>query len=272
MSPLRYFSRFEKADSSASLTFPTHRYEWEQSQPLRGSTVELTGAHYLYDQLEGAPAVKGNGLERVRCMSSGLPAEMDDDIDDIKAIASWGRGKAWTSGASGERWAWARLVEMPQLSFTVENVSTYPIIMLFERFSDWYDEDPIGEYENAAFTVGSDPETVFVTNPGNIEVDNAVITVKGPFSGLVITNDDTGYVLESSTVGGAGTDWLRFDAGRNTVEVSDDSGSTWTDDQANFVRAPGQIALMKMQAGVNSLTIEGANGADVVVEMYGAHH
>ncbi len=270
MSPLRYFSRFEKADGSVSITFPTHRYEWEQSQPLRGSTVELTGAHYLYDQLEGAPAIRGNGIERVRCMSSGLPAEMDDDIDEIKTIGSWGRGKAWTTGASGERWAWARLVEMPQLSFTVENVSTYPIIMLFERFSDWYDEDPIGEYGGGIFTLASDPETVFVTNPGNVEVNNAVITVKGPFYGLKITNDDTGYVLESDSAGGAG-DWLRFDAGRNTVEFSDDSGATWTDDQANFVRAPGQVALMVFAPGANSLTIDGASGADVVVDMYGAH-
>src|ERR1041385_1912743 len=116
MSPLRYFSRFEKADGSVSITFPTHRYEWEQSQPLRGSTVELTGANYSYDQLEGAPALRGNGIERVRCMSSGLPADMDDDIDEIKTIGSWGRGKAWTTGASGEGWAWGRLGGMPPLS------------------------------------------------------------------------------------------------------------------------------------------------------------
>lgn len=271
MSPLRYFSRFEKADGSASVTFPTHRYEWEQSQNLIGSTIQLTGAHYLYDQLEGAPAIKANGIERVRFMSSGLPSEMDDEIDEIKTIMSWGRGKAWSTGASGERWAWMRLTSAPQLSFTVENVSTFPVILEFERFSDWYDEEPIGEYEGAIFTVGTDPETVSVINPGNAPVYNAAITVKGPFSGLVITNDDTGYVLETSSVGAGASDWWRADAGRNVVEISDDSGATWTDDQANFVMAPGQVALMVMQAGANSLTIEGANGADVVVEMSGAH-
>lgn len=272
MSPLRYLSRFEKADGSASVTFPTHRYEYEQSQPLRNSSVELTGAHYNYDMLEGAPALKSNGIERVRCMSSGDPADMDNEVDDINQIMSWGRGKAWTTGASGERWAWARLVEKPQLSFTVENVSTYPIILQFERFSDWYDEEPIGEYGNGIFTLASDPETVFVTNPGNVDVFNAVITVKGTFSGLRITNDDTGYVLETSTIGAASSDWIRFDAGRNVVEFSDDSGATWSDDQENFVRAPGQIALMVMQADANSLTFEGASGADVVIDMYGAHH
>lgn len=135
MSPLRYFSRFEKADGSQSVTFPTHRYEWEQSQPLLQSSVQLTGAHYNYDQLEAGPSIKGNGIERVRFLTVGQPADMDDEIDDIKAIASWGRGKAWTTGASGERWAWARLAEMPSLTFTVENVRHAPVLLLFERYS-----------------------------------------------------------------------------------------------------------------------------------------
>lgn len=272
MSPLRWLSRFEKADGSTGITFPTNRYEWESTQPLVQESVQLTGANYKYDMLEGAPAIKDNGTEIVRFYQVGDPANVDDAFDDLKAMLAWGRGKAWTTGASGNRWAWARLSEMPSLSFTVDNVAHFPIILKFERFSDWYDENPIDEYENAAFTVGSDPETVFVTNPGNAPVYNAIITVKGPFSGLVITNDDTGYVMESSTVGAGASDWLRFDAGRNTVEVSDDSGATWTDDQANFVRADGQVALWVHAPGANSVTIEGANGADVVFEMHGAHY
>lgn len=99
-------------------------------------------------------------------------------------------------------------------------------------------------------------------------VKNAIITIKGPFSAPKITNTTNGYVLESSSIGAAGTDWLRFDSGRNTVEISDDSGATWTDDQANFVRSPGQVGLMVIAPGANSLDVEGANGGDVVVEFY----
>lgn len=101
-------------------------------------------------------------------------------------------------------------------------------------------------------------------------VRNAVITVKGPFSEPKITNTTTGYVVESSSVGAYPSDWLRFDAGRNTVEISDDDGATWTDDQANFVRAPGQVGLMEFAPGANSLTVEGANGGDVVVSYFEA--
>lgn len=266
MSPLRYFSRFEKADASQSVTFPTHRYEWEQSQPLRQSSVQLTGASYDYDQLEGAPALKGNGIERVRCMSSGLPAEMDDEIDDIKVIASWGRGKAWTTGASGERWAWARLVEMPQLSFTVENVSTYPIIMTFERYSDWYDEDPIG-YEGE-FAISSDPQTIAVTNPGTAPVRNMIIIVKDPTAQpFKLTNTTTGYVIEHDNFSG----WFRFDTALNTVERSGDSGATWDDDSMWFVRQDGQVAMMALAPGANSIIVDNVNSGDVIFDFYGAY-
>jgi hypothetical protein len=99
-------------------------------------------------------------------------------------------------------------------------------------------------------------------------VKNAVITVKGPFDGLVITNTTTGYVLQSSRVATLSSEWLRFDAGRNTVEFSDDSGATWTDDQVNFVRADGQVGLMVIDPGANSIDVEGANGGNVVFEFY----
>lgn len=99
-------------------------------------------------------------------------------------------------------------------------------------------------------------------------VRNAIITVNGPFDGLKITNTTNGYVLESTTVGAGSSDWLRFDSGRNTVELSDDSGATWTDDQVRFVRAPGQVGLMVIDPGTNDFQVEGANGGTVVVEFY----
>ena len=99
-------------------------------------------------------------------------------------------------------------------------------------------------------------------------VKNAIITVKGPFSGLVITNTTNGYKLQSSTVGAGASDWLRFDSGRNTVEVSADSGATWADDQANFVRATDQVGLMVLDPGDNSFDVAGANGGTVVFQFY----
>lgn len=270
MSPLRWLSHFENATGTVSVIFPTHRYEWEPSQPLLQSSMQPTGANYSYDQMEGGAAIKGNGMERVRFLDVGDAEDLDDDFDRFKGMMAWGRGKAWTTGASGNRWAWARLSEMPSLSFTVDNVRHVPVLLLFERFSDWYDAEPIGEA--GEFTLDADPDTISVTNPGNADVYNSIVTVKGPFEGLVITNSTTGYVIESSRVATLSSEWLRFDAGRNTVEFSDDSGATWVDDSANVVRHDAQVALMVMAPGANSVRIDGADTAEVVFDLHGAWH
>lgn len=282
MSPLRYLSRFENAAGTVSVVFPTHRYEWEQSQPLLASTAQLTGASYGFDQLGGAPAVKGNGVERVRFLDVGEADELDDDNDRFKAMMSWGRGKAWTTGAAGNRWAWARLAEMPSLSFTVDNLRHEPVLLLFERFSDWYEADAIGAA--GEFSISTDPQTIVVTNPGNAPVRNAIITIKGPTAGgnPKITNNSaflpgttTPYVLEFDN--DLPTDaWYRIDCGRNTAEVTFDAGLTWDpvgpDVGASLVRADGQVALMVFEAGVNSLVCDDCDGGEVIVELSGAWH
>ena len=260
--------------ATASGVFPTHRYEYQQEQPLLASSVALAGANYAFDQLGGAAAVKGNGVEVVRFLDVGAASGINADVDAFKAMQSYGRGRIWTqvAPASGQRWAWARLAAMPSLSFTVEDASVVqPVFVTFERSSDWYG-DPIGAA--GLFTLSSNPQTITVTNPGTAPVNNAIITVKGTFNGdfagLVITNTTTGYVLTSGRVGSASSHWLRFDAGANTVRFSSNSGATWTDDWANFTRTGGQVGLMVMAPGANSITIKDANGADVVFDLAGA--
>jgi len=252
--------------ATASGVFPTHRYEYQQEQPLLYSMVPLTGANYGFDQMGGGAAIKANGVEVVRFLDVGAASGINADVDRFKAMQTYGRGRIWTqvAPASGLRWAWARLAAMPSLSFTVEDASVVqPVFVTFERFSDWYG-DPIGAA--GEFTLGSNPQTITVTNPGSTPVKNAIITVKNTFNGLVITNTTTGYVLASSRVGAASSDWLRFDAGRNTVQFSSNSGATWADGSANFIRAADQVGLMVMAPGPNSVTIAGANGAAIVFD------
>lgn len=170
MSVLRYLFMFDNArmtasgivGPTASGVFPTYRYEYEQTQALRQSNVPLTGANYDYDQLEGAAGLKANGNERVRFLDVGDADDMNADIDAFKVLASYGRGRIWTQTApgSGLRWAWARLTEMPSLSFTVDNYRHAPVILNFERYSDWY-----GEAVSEEFAINSDPDTIVVDNP-----------------------------------------------------------------------------------------------------------
>jgi hypothetical protein len=276
VSVLRYLFMFDNARATtsgiiaatASGVFPTHRYEYEQTQALRQSNVQLTGASYDYDQLEGAAAPKANGNERVRFLDVGDPDDMNADIDMWKSLPSYGRGRIWTQTApgSGLRWAWARLTEMPSLSFTVENRRHAPVILNFERSSDWYDAEPVGGA--GEFAIGSDPDTISVTNPGTESVRKMVITVKDPTAQpFKLTNSTTGYVIEHNNFGA----WFRFDTGRNTVETSTDSGATWDDDSTWFVRQDGQVGMMVLAPGANSIIVDNVNGGDVIFEFYGAY-
>lgn len=280
--PPRYLNRVENVSGSVSITLPRFWAEYEQEQPLLRSSSPLTGQDYSFDQLGDAPSIKANASERVRFTEVGDPADIDVAIDALKALAT-GRVKIFTIGAgddhdgSQERWAWARMDMLPSVSLGVKNRETQPVSMSFERFTNWFSVEDIGIF--GEFNLYDDPEVISVYNPGNADVYNAVVTVKGPFSGLVITNANavlqgtsTPYVLQSDSVGVSMADWIRFDAGRNAVELSSDSGATWDDDSGNFVRQAGQVRLMVFAPGANALTIDGAAACDVVVEMYGAWH
>lgn len=280
----RYLSRAESPDATISVTFPRFRGEYEQEQPLIRSSSPLTGQDYSFDQMGEARSLKANGIERVRFLLVDQSATgIDAAIDELKALASLGRVKIFTTGAGdehegdGARWAWARLEMMPTLSLGVRDRQSAPVSLSFDRFSDWFSVDPIGPL--GEFEIAADPETVEVANPGNAPIYNAIVTVKGAFAGLSISNEtalvpgtESPYVLETDSLGAGAADWIRFDAGRNVVEISSDSGATWADDSGNFVRADGQVRLIVFAPGANELTIAGAAGCEIVVEMYGAWH
>ncbi len=259
----RYFSRFEKADGLQSRTWPGNRFEYEQRQDLLMADMPLVGESYSYDQAGSRAALKSNAQETVRFLEVNDADLVDDEIDNFKAILDWGIGKIITKGADGsERWAWGRPVSMPDLSFNVENVRHFPVVMTFIRSSDFYTDEHDEEID-----ISSDPQTVSVTNEGNAEARDVVIIIKGPATAPVITNNSallegttTPYKLESSTTLAGSVNWLKFDARRNEVMKSANSGSTWTDDSSNLVLQAGQLRLMVFPSGANSLVVENVTG------------
>lgn len=265
--------KFESADGGTSYVWPRYGLEYDNSQPLLAPRVALTGAHYEYDLLEGAPAIKGIGEHTLRFMLVGDPGDLEDELDEMKSkLFEIGRGKFFLEDSDGgQRWCWARVKAMPDVRLGVSDRNKVPVIVSWDQSSDFYGSEP-DEHDVTEFMLISDPDTIEVTNPGNAPVYNAVVTLKGPFANPVITNETSGYVLQSTRDGAAASDWLRFDAGANTVEFSDDSGATWEDDSDNFVRADGQVALMVIKAGANEITVEGADTGAIVLEFKGAWH
>lgn len=266
--PTRYFSKFIRSDDSESVSWPGNRFEYEQRQDLLQADMPLVGESYSYDQAGSRAALKSNATETVRFLDVNDADIVDQDIDNFKRILDWGIGKIVTKGADGsERWAWGRPASMPDISFTVENIRHWPIVMTFIRSSDFYTVEHDEEID-----ISSNPQTVSVTVLGNAEVHDVILIVKGPATNPSITNNTallegttTPYKVESTTDPASSSVWLRFNCRTNKVEKSTNSGSTWVDDSDNYVMQDGQLRLMVLKPGVNSLVVAGVTGGIEVI-------
>ena len=270
---MRYLEKFTDEGGSISYTFPLNAYEMETSQGLVVPFGDGAGAHYGYNQLASALAVKRNAIESVRCLIVGAnAAAVDTAIDNARSyLYRAGKGKLYFyDGSSVRRWAWARLIDMPELRFDSSMIRHQPMSLQFARFSDWYGTTQYSTNN----TMNESSESFSVVNDGNARVFNAVFTLKGTFANPVITNTTNGYRLKSTTDGTASGHWLRFDSGRNAVELSTNSGTTYTGDWANFVRLRGQVQLMVLEPGTNSFTaaFTGTPSATLNVAFYHAFH
>ena len=269
----RHFVRFEKADGSLTAVFPKNRYEYEQSQSLQLASMPLVGESYSFDNQGEEPSLKTNAIERVRFFDVNDAEQIDVDIDRFRSILTWGVGKIVTKGADGtERWAWGRPMEMPSVNINVEQINYQPVIIVFERSSDFYTDA-----HDELFNVG-DPETIEVTNGGNADALDPIIILKGPFTNPSVTNNSavlpgtsTPYKIESTRDATLGTEWLKFDARRNEVMWSTDSGANYADDSDNVVLQDGQLRMMVFKPGVNSLVVDNVTG-DVEVEWTDTWH
>jgi hypothetical protein len=118
----RYLDRFIGADSQ-TFTFPKKAYSLDDGQPLRNSIITIAGAPYVYDQRGTMP-----GLKDARRASHRLAIvvnepdsgdDFDGDVQEMRQkLVRGGLGQLYTKDGDGgaERWAYARLGEMPATS------------------------------------------------------------------------------------------------------------------------------------------------------------
>ena len=111
-----------------------------------------------------------------------------------------------------------------------------------------------------------------ITNSGNAPIYNAIITLAGTYTNPVIRNSTNGYQVESATDGSSAAHLLRFDAGRPAVEKSTNTGTSWANDYANFVRQAGQVHLMVLDPGVNNFLVTGCSSGTLELTAYPAYH
>src|SRR5690606_22940343 len=257
--------------------FPTKAYEWESSQTLRDAIEPAIGADYGVSMLGRRPAPKEVASERLR----GLivvddPAKLDAELDRLRSrLYRIGRGRLWAVDAAGnERWAWARLASMPDVTLTVDNVWHAPAIVEFQRLSDWYAAEPVVIQQR----VTSPTLNLAITNPGEATARQITVTLRSRksagFSQPTITNELTGETCGTSRVAGGATHVWRLDAGRLAVEYSTDGGTTWASDYANLITGPLQVGFLRVEPGTNPLTItsQGSPDYDLEIRFYPAWH
>lgn len=282
MDSIRRPIKFTSMDGSIAYTFPRERLDYDATQPLDLSSVQLTGASYDYDLMGDQPALRRNGAHTLRFILLGTPEAVETAVDTMRvALYNGARGWFYVEDSQGfQRRAVARITEMPQVHLGTRDRASAPVVVTFAQYSDFYDTSNIDEHDGAIQLLASDPDTIFVNNPGNALVYNAKFTIKGAYDGVTIENVSLPvpgttaqhYIVEVDVTGVDSTDWLEIDCGARTIRVSTDSGATWTNvDVADIITQEGQVSMMVMKAGVNELLIGGCNACQFETEFAGAY-
>ena len=170
-----------------------------------------------------------------------------------------------------ERWAYARLSGLPEVTLGVRHRQHLPLIVSFVRLSDWFAAHAIVQTQ----TLTSSPTTLTVANPGTAVTYPDVLLVSLGTNGFVqpvIQNDFTGEVISSSRVGSSASHRLRVDCARLRVDYSTTDGSTWVNDYANLTVGAAQIGFLRLEPGSQTLRVTGATNARIEVRFYPAYH
>ena len=262
---------FESAGGGTVFTFPVYEYAWQTDQGLYTSSVPVVGANYPYDQLGTGRPIKQAAREQLRFMVYETdPATVDSDMDSmLSKLLSIGQGKLYvTDRNSVKRWAYARVIAMPTVSWAAGDIFLKSCQLEYQRPSDWYGTTGY----NTDFTIDADPKSITIVNAGNERIYNAILTLKGTYSSSwTILNTTNGYQVQCTQAGAAASDWLKIDAGQHSVKFSGDSGATYVGKYSTVTLPTTQIALVVLEPGNNAFTVTGANGSTLHVDFYAAY-
>lgn len=255
--------RFESPNGTTVVTFSQIMGEWESTQDIQVGVESVHGAHYGHDQWGQAVAPVNPAEERWRAL---VPNE---DVDEFRStLHRIGRGRLYIKlNDDSERWAWARLNAIPDISLAVRGVPYVPLSLPFTRLSDWY----AAAATTVNATLDSSPETVSVTNAGLVETRNITITLTANsaagFDDVTIANTTTAEQVSVSRTAANG-EMIRLDVLGFRLETSDDGGSTWTDITQDLALGGTQVSPLTFVPGGNVITVTGATDADISIAFY----
>ncbi len=256
-------TRFEDRSGAPTYVFPRFNYEHDRQQALRATIDTVVGGDYAHDFHDFGPAPKDPSLERIRFMliEDSIP-DLDTELATVRSrLYEIGRGKLFAEDSlASERWAWARLMEMPDLPYQMGDIVRAPCVASFLRLSDWFDLVKLSGTE-----VCTSATTNFnITNPGNAKAYAIQFRIRSNsaagFDTTRVTNLTTGEWFETARVASSADDEVKVDIGDLAVQFSSDDGSTYADDFANLSTSALQVGWLHLDPGVNAIRVTDAAG------------
>jgi len=272
---------FESTDGLTVVTFGLAEQQWKEQHPLVTPSAAVIGANYPHDYLGLSPAYKGPADEQLNyVVLESTPTQVDSDLDTLEAnIFNIGLGRLYTTGADGtRRWAWARPVAMPAVTWNSGDIFMKTVFVDFRRQSDWY-ATSTSSYTTTV-TAGQSPKSVTWNNPGTAKMKLTITAValgsSGYSAGFTINNTTVWTSplgqMTTSRVSVSTNSRVEFDSTRQRVRYSTDAGVTWADDyasvtlpdvQPDFVieLAPGDNTIVFTVGGTPNVTFNATGTA-----------
>jgi hypothetical protein len=274
MATSRYLSSFQSLDGVYSFTLPQYAYEYQPRQNLRESEVIVMGRDFALDLMSGKVLLKEVAEESASLVSlnESLTA-LDTAIDNMKSALYHGAdGYLFTTGADGTvRRARGRLTRMPEMTLSTIPYAI-PTAIHFKRYSLW----GVASAINTSTLVTANGQTWTVNNPGNTPITKMVIRLRANTSaGIVnpiITNNSAPVaspaVFASLRDSVSVNSEIKLDTSVPSVEWSDNNGSSYVDDFANYVLPTGVQALLSFRLipGNNTIQYNGSGTPNLQVE------
>jgi hypothetical protein len=245
-------------------TLPGYDYEWTAGTPetVQAIVAGVGGAAFDAYGFGSAPAVLPFTVS-YKCAAVSATASLMRTTLDLWRSLRGQQLKLYRTAEddASEHWAWARLAQViASNSPANEKMLWQPLELVFQIMSSWY-----GAAQDETFTLDSSPKSCALTNGGNVNVTDAVLTVtagSAPITALTLTigtscnwtYDGTIAVGEALVVdsgsfsvlndganayadfelgaGHAVLEWIRLAPGETTVSLAITGGST--DSTAQF--------------------------------------
>lgn len=260
MSTVRYLDRFENVTGTISYKFPLAEYQWSENQQYRAAMGAVVGADYAWDYNRFGRAPKGIAFESITCsIIENAVLDIDAELDLMKRrLREVGLGKLWTIDSAGvRRWAYARSASAPSVSVQGTGVPL-SVNLSFMRLGDWRAQ----AQTTGTVAVTASPTTFNIRNLGNAPVYDIVFRYRANaisgYSSPQFVNTTNGYILTVQEVAGSADDEIKIDTKDFSVLKSTDDGVTYpTNVYSSLVLDSTQVAIMKLDPGVNAISVTG---------------